>query len=100
MVDVAKWLTHRIVAPAFVGSIPIIHPYTTTYIVYNIGVSPSGKATGFGPVIQGFESLYPIHELNFKHKFDCREVEQWLARRAHNPKVGSSNLPFATKTYP
>ncbi len=26
MVDVAKWLTHRIVAPALVGSIPIIHP--------------------------------------------------------------------------
>ena len=25
------------------------------------GVSPSGKATGFGPVIRGFESLYPIH---------------------------------------
>ena len=27
----------------------------------NAGVSPSGKATGFGPVIRGFESLYPIH---------------------------------------
>jgi hypothetical protein len=26
MVDVAKWLTHRIVAPALVGSSPIIHP--------------------------------------------------------------------------
>ena len=26
MVDVAKWLTHRIVAPAYVGSIPIVHP--------------------------------------------------------------------------
>jgi hypothetical protein len=26
MVVVAKWLTHRIVAPAFVGSSPISHP--------------------------------------------------------------------------
>ena len=26
MVVVAKWLTHRIVAPAFEGSIPSIHP--------------------------------------------------------------------------
>ena len=23
------------------------------------GMSPSGKATGFGPVIRGFESLHP-----------------------------------------
>ena len=62
-----------------------------------IGVSPSGKATGFGPVIQGFESLYPIQPLFYiSNHLICREVEQWLARRAHNPKVGSSNLPFAT----
>jgi hypothetical protein len=27
MATVAKWLTHRIVAPAFVGSIPIGRPY-------------------------------------------------------------------------
>ena len=46
MVDVAKWLTHRIVAPAFVGSIPIIHP---------IGESPSGKATDFDSVIRRFD---------------------------------------------
>ena len=26
MADVAKWLTHRIVAPTLVGSIPIIRP--------------------------------------------------------------------------
>jgi hypothetical protein len=27
-----------------------------------------------------------------------RGVEQWLARRAHNPEVGGSNPPPATKT--
>ncbi len=27
MAVVAKWLTHRIVAPAFVGSIPINRPF-------------------------------------------------------------------------
>ena len=31
MAVVAKWLTHRIVVPAFVGSIPISRP-----IIYNI----------------------------------------------------------------
>ncbi len=31
MANVAKWLTHRIVAPAFVGSIPIIRPLFLGY---------------------------------------------------------------------
>ena len=31
MAVVAKWLTHRIVAPAFVGSIPIIRPLFLGY---------------------------------------------------------------------
>ena len=31
MANVAKWLTHRIVAPAFVGSIPIIRPSLLGY---------------------------------------------------------------------
>lgn len=26
-------------------------------------MSPSGKAHGFGPCIQGFESLHPSHEV-------------------------------------
>ena len=29
VVGVAKWLTHRIVIPTFVGSIPITHPILT-----------------------------------------------------------------------
>jgi hypothetical protein len=28
-------------------------------LLKNIGESPSGKATGFDPVIRGFESLFP-----------------------------------------
>ena len=31
MAIVAKWLTHRIVAPAFVGSIPIVRPFLLGY---------------------------------------------------------------------
>ena len=31
MADVAKWLTHRIVAPTLVGSIPIIRPFSLGY---------------------------------------------------------------------
>ena len=30
MAIVAKWLTHRIVAPALVGSIPIVRPNKNT----------------------------------------------------------------------
>ena len=29
------------------------------------GVSPSGKATGFDPVIRWFESSHPSHSINF-----------------------------------
>lgn len=32
MVGVAKWLTHRFVVPAFVGSRPIIHPISSKRI--------------------------------------------------------------------
>ena len=50
MAIVAKRLTHRIVAPARVGSNPTGRP------IYLIGLSPSGKATDFGSVIPRFES--------------------------------------------
>ena len=37
-------------------------------MVYNlisfIGMSPSGKASGFGPDIRGFESLHPNQKMN------------------------------------
>ena len=45
-------------------SITIIH-LLRAVLVFGImhmqtdGMSPSGKATGFGPVIRGFESLHP-----------------------------------------
>ncbi len=53
MVGVAKWLTHRIVAPALVGSNPIAHPI--------VGESPSGKATDFDSVIRRFDPYLPSH---------------------------------------
>ncbi len=53
MVGVAKWLTHRIVAPALVGSIPIAHPI--------VGESPSGKATDFDSVTRRFDPYLPSH---------------------------------------
>ena len=58
MVDIVKWLRHRIVAPAFVGSSPIIHP---NIFIRDDGVSPSGKATDSDSVIRRFESSYPSH---------------------------------------
>ena len=56
MVDVVKRLRHRIVAPACVGSNPIIHPKIKT-----LGYSQVGKATDFDSVIPRFESWYPSH---------------------------------------
>ncbi len=41
------------------------------------GMSPSGKATGFGPVIRGFESLLPIQFSLVNQLYDLyRGVEQ------------------------
>jgi hypothetical protein len=53
MAAVAKWITHRIVAPAFEGSIPFGRPIITN------GDSPSGKATDFDSVMPRFESWIP-----------------------------------------
>ncbi len=45
--------------------------YVVLYFV--VGVSPSGKAPGFGPGIPRFESLHPSH---FSYVLACRGVEQ------------------------
>ncbi len=54
MVGVVKWLRHRIVAPACVGSNPITHPKI-------MGYSQVGKAPDFDSGIRRFESCYPSH---------------------------------------
>ena len=42
--------------------------FTDLGMVYNlisfIGMSPSGKASGFGPDTRGFESLHPNQKMN------------------------------------
>lgn len=43
------------------------------YLSLFVGVSPSGKAPGFGPGIPRFESLHPSH---FFPLLACRGVEQ------------------------
>ena len=50
MAGMVKWLTRRIVAPLFKGSIPFTRP---------IGVEPSGKAPDFDSAMRWFESSYP-----------------------------------------
>ena len=52
MAIVAKWLTHRIVIPAFVGSIPISRPFI-------IGLWPSGKALDFDSSMRRFDPFQP-----------------------------------------
>ena len=55
MVDMVKRLTHRIVAPARVGSIPTIHP--TFFFI--LGYSQVGKARDFDSRMRWFESSCP-----------------------------------------
>jgi hypothetical protein len=67
MAIVAKWLTHRIVVPAFVGSIPISRPILinviqTLSIFYYGGCGEVVNASDCGSDIRGFDSLHPPHE--------------------------------------
>ncbi len=57
MVGIVKWLRHRVVAPAFVGSNPITHPIKVNLL--DVGVSPSGKAMDSDSIMRRFESFYP-----------------------------------------
>ncbi len=52
-IELFKLLTKR--KKSFIIS-PQLNEYTS-----QIGVSPSGKAAGFGPAIRGFESSHPSH---------------------------------------
>lgn len=68
-----------------------------------IGVSPSGKAAGFGPAIPEVRILLPQPLLVFLTNsfwillvILSRDRAVRLARWAHNPKVGGSNPPPAT----
>jgi hypothetical protein len=72
MVGVVKWLRHRIVAPACVGSNPIIHPITL------LGYSQVGKATDFDSVMRRFESCYPSQT----EAGSPATLRKWLSGRA------------------
>ena len=52
------------------------------------------RACGSYPQCPRFESVRRHH---FEDSFFHRGVEQLVARRAHNPKVGGSSPPPATK---
>ena len=106
MVGVVKWLRHRIVIPACVGSNPTIHPITFSQdSSYDIGVSPSGKATDSDSVIRRFESCYPSQQIR---QSDCIALpnsskhEVWwhsqvVRRRSAKPLFPGSNPGVASK---
>ena len=54
MVVVAKWLTHRIVAPAFGGSNPLIHPNID---IYSAEVFPRFLCVYFSCILSFYGSL-------------------------------------------
>ena len=113
MVAVVKRLRHRIVAPAYVGSIPISHP-----IIFKIlGYSQVGKAPDFDSGIRWFESSYPSHydplaqlveHLTFNQGVPrssrgwvtkIRRHSQVVRQRSAKPLFPSSNLGAASIFY-
>jgi hypothetical protein len=89
MVDVAKWLTHRIVAPAFVGSIPIIHP---------IGESPSGKATDFDSVMRRFDPYLPSQMRSWRN-WQTRKIQVLVGLSPWKFKSSRPHQNFILLTY-
>ena len=86
MADVAKWLTHQIVALAFGGSIPLDRPmiFKTQYFV---GESPSGKATDFDSVMRRFDPFLPSH---------CEPLAQLVEHLTFNQGVEGSSPSWLT----
>src|SRR5699024_9579926 len=68
MAIMAKRLTHRIVAPAFVGSIPTGRPIT---ILYHGPLAQLVRAIGSLPIGRSFESCSVHHKLR-------RNTQVWL----------------------
>ena len=75
MAVVAKWLTHRIVIPAFVGSIPISRPFI-------IGLWPSGKALDFDSSMRRFDPFQPSFLVS---------LAQLVEHLTFNQRVAGSN---------
>ena len=67
MAGVVKWLTHWIVAPARMGSIPIARPILQGYS--SIGRVVVSKTIGCG-----FKSYCPCHEINNPRCFRTARV--------------------------
>jgi hypothetical protein len=99
MVSMAKWITHRIVAPALVGSIPTTHPTVLTYLLGSsqavrqrtltpscegsIPSSPATKSTDWSvPVAQ------PDRVLDYESR--GREFESLRARHRSIAQLGSA----------
>ena len=60
-----------------------------------IGESPSGKATGFGPVTQRFESFLPSHSERFSQF--CRLTSTSKGFLSTNSRILSLNFKFESK---
>ena len=72
LVGVVKWLRPRVVAPVYVSSNLTIHPIINLglkNIIYDAGVSPSGKAMDSDSIMRRFESYYPRQQIKIVSRF-------------------------------
>ena len=96
MVAVAKWLTHRIVIPTYVGSIPISHPIIMKayfFIFYIIFLASCSQ--GF---VKKDSSYLSIENYTEKEKEALRVLENWESYRPASCSDASRN-PFQQYRY-
>ena len=90
MVDVVKWLRHRIVAPACMGSNPIIHPIFKHSIaqisIMTLGYSQAVRQWTLTP---SFEGSNPSTLANFK---SVPAYSAGISRHSRKNPVGNAAL--------
>ena len=89
MAIVAKWLTHRIVAPAFVGSIPIVRPIRkeTKTLIFNVFFVLDNKKNVFLIAIKLL-----IYILVSKHIKSCIKVVENLQYFSQNKVITALSI--------
>ena len=100
MVGIVKWSRPRVVAPVCVGSNPTTHPIKFNTI-FDVGVSPSGKAMDSDSIMRRFESCYPSQQKRFGRACVCfaefietgyEKILVTQKKKRYNNKAEKSNI--------